>query len=171
MIVICAYYLCQNCITDQVAKPVELTTAVEKPGLAPHSSQWLFLPSYNSIFLLHFIYFPTTTHSYSDIHIWLLVTTQSWRRRRKTCVATLRGDRTRNVSTGNRLHPPPTHTHLGPWTPIAVGIPPPPSSSASTGIQIAHHTIALLKRCLYSRKAIVISSRFPCQCLWWVPSS
>ena len=54
MIVICAcaYYLCQNCTTDQVAKPIELTTTVEEPGLAPHSSQWLFLASDNSIFLI-----------------------------------------------------------------------------------------------------------------------
>ena len=35
--------------------PIELTTTVEEPGLAPHSSQWLFLASDNSIFLNLFL--------------------------------------------------------------------------------------------------------------------
>ena len=68
MIVICAcaYYLCQNCTTDQVAKPIVLTTTVEEHGLAPHSSQLLFLARNNSIF---YILFPHNTLTLRHTHL------------------------------------------------------------------------------------------------------
>ena len=52
----CTYYLCQNCTIDQVAKLIELTTSVDEPGLAPHSSQWLIFGQCHSIFSFIFIY-------------------------------------------------------------------------------------------------------------------
>ena len=61
----CTYYLCQNCTTDQGAKPVELTTTVEEPGFAPHSSQWLFLASDNFIYDN---YTHTHTHARARTH-------------------------------------------------------------------------------------------------------
>ena len=67
-----AYYLCQNCTIDQVAKLIELTTTVEEPGLAPHSSQWLCFGQRQ--FHSFKKKFSHSTHSYSDIHSWLLVT-------------------------------------------------------------------------------------------------
>ena len=83
------------------------------------SSQWI--PTFWS-FLFYFL--PPTHHTtYSGMH-WLLVTTQenerkvrkSLRKRRKTCVTIIVGNRTRNLSIGNRctyhctIWDTPTHT-------------------------------------------------------------
>ena len=69
MIVICAcaYYLCWNCTTDQVASLIELTTTIiliEEPGLTPHGSQWLALANDYSFFFLFFSTTCTQTYTF-----------------------------------------------------------------------------------------------------------
>ena len=89
-------------------KAEELTATIQ-PGLHHTAMKWLFWPV-NPYFLVFFIFFTHTHHTtYSGMH-WLLVTTQenerkvrrSLRKRRKTCVTIIVGNRTRNLSIGNR---------------------------------------------------------------------
>ena len=99
-------------------KAEELTVTIQ-PGLH-HTAIWsdIFWPVNPFFWSFSFFFFPHTHHTtYSGMH-WLLVTTQenerkvrkSLRKRRKTCVTIIVGNRTRNLSIGNRCtyH---THTH------------------------------------------------------------
>ena len=108
-------------------KAEELTATIQ-PVLHHTAMQWLFLASESLLFGLFFLFFsfsPHTHHTtYSGMH-WLLVTTQenerkvrkSLRKRRKTYVTIIVGNRTRNLSIGNRctyhctIWDTHTHTH------------------------------------------------------------
>ena len=92
-------------------KDEELTVTIQ-PGLH-HTAIWsdIFWPVNPYFWSFHFFFFSPHTHhtTYSGMH-WLLVTTQenerkvrkSLRKRRKTCVTIIVGNRTRNLSIGNR---------------------------------------------------------------------
>ena len=114
-------------------KAEELTATIQ-PGLHHTAMKWLFLASESLLFGL-FIFFTHTHHTtYSAMH-WLLVTTQenerkvrrSLRKRRKTCVTIIVGNRTRNLSIGNRFtyHCTiwDTHTHTHTHTPRTSDLP------------------------------------------------
>ena len=87
--------------------------------------KWCFLACESLLSSLFYLFFSHTHHTtYSGMH-WLLVTTQenerkvrkSLRKRRKTCVTIIVGNRTRNLSIGNRctyhctIWDTHTHTH------------------------------------------------------------
>ena len=110
-------------------KAEELTVTIQ-PGLH-HTAIWSDIfwpvnPYFRSFHFFFFFFSPHTHHTtYSGMH-WLLVTTQenerkvrkSLRKRRKTCVTIIVGNRTRNLSIGNRCtyhctiwDTPHTHAH------------------------------------------------------------
>ena len=114
----CTYYLCQNCTIDQVAKLIELTTSVDEPGLAPHSSQWLIFGQRHSIFSFIFIYlfilvFPQ--HTLILRHTHLAVGNHSEIKEKKdACNHTWRGSNSQhfNWKTTSQATRPHMRTHI-----------------------------------------------------------